>query len=224
MHREQRLLMVRYLYPVARGVRCNPHLAHTTHLVVPVHRRLEPGNVTVGHTTRKGNRLGHGVSHVRIAGDNKIVPNGLAHLPYACNIFLWQSPTDLELHPGVAGLTICEDLLDESCSALALCVIAADDDGLQPRLRCSQEAEDGHPGLPPNDVPQDHIERRESPHHSMPARRDRGTPKILLPDGRHLTGLTPEHARKQLLPQQAAHHRLLVPFIADVDLSAYSLA
>src|SRR5262245_17018662 len=186
MYGEQRLLMVRHLYPVARGMRCNPppfrdpagqgdvgvedidcsplyqiaaapalhlalsrrdpdaggspDLAHATHLVVPVHRLLEPGNVTIGHATRKGDRLGNGVSHVGVAGDNKIVANSLAHLPHAHNIFFWQSPTNLELHSGVAGLTIFEDLLDKPRSALALCVITTDDDSLQPRLCCSQEA------------------------------------------------------------------------------------
>src|SRR6266571_2209016 len=269
MHGEQRLLMMRHLHPVARGMRGDtppfgdpasqgdvgvedidrasldqvtatpalhlalpsrdphaggsPHLTHATHLVVPVHRLLKPGDVTVGHATRKGDRLCNGVAHVRIAGDNKIVTDGLAHLPYARNICLWQSPTDLEFHPGVACLTIFEDLLDEPLRALALCIIATNDDGLQPCLRRSQEAEDRHPCLPPNHVPQDYIERREGSHHGMPSRRDRGAPKILLPDGRHLTGLTPKHARKQLLPQDAAHYRLLVPFITNIDLPPYSL-
>src|SRR5262245_55638575 len=114
-------------HPHAGG---SPYLAHATHLVVPVHRLLEPGDVTVSHAMRKGNCLGNGVAHIGITGDNKIVTDGLARLPHTRNIFLRWPSTHLKLHPSVAGLAILQNFLDKPRSALALGVIAANDDGL----------------------------------------------------------------------------------------------
>src|SRR5262245_40446297 len=117
-----------------------PYLVHTAHLVVPVHGFLEPGDVTVSYATRKGNGVCDRIAHVRITGDDKIITNGLPHLLDARNVFLWGPSTHFKLHTGVAGFAILKHLLNEPCDALTLRVIPADDDGLQPCLRCPQEA------------------------------------------------------------------------------------
>src|SRR5215510_2349651 len=106
---------------------CGSHLVHTTHLVVPVHGFLEPGDVAVGHAARKGNRVCDRIAHVRITGDDKIIANGFPHLLDACDVFLWGPSTHLKLHASVAGFAIFTHFLNESCDALALGIISPDD-------------------------------------------------------------------------------------------------
>ena len=173
------------------------HLVHTAHLVVPVTGSSNQA-MWQSVTPRAKAIASATVCHVRITAMIESSPNGFPHLLDACDVFLWGPSTHFKLRASVARLRDIQTSPQSlPCDTLPLRIISANDDGLQPGLRCRRR-NIGSPAWRRVYVPQDHIKGRKGPHHGVPFRRDRGTSKMLFPDRLPSLAYTPQHVRKQL--------------------------